>query len=352
VTRVVLLVTSPRVATGLLSAAAWDAVRAGPVLTDDPEAPLARLLADDPAVDVHSVALDVPTRQVAEALLAAATEAGTATWLVSPGSDGDLAAAAADLAAGREAELEIMHGSWDLPGSRLLDVVAVMDRLRSPDGCPWDAGQTHTSLAPYLIEEAYEALQAIEDDNLEALRDELGDVLLQVVFHARLAEELPDGQRWTVDDVAGSLVDKLVRRHPHVFADTEVADADEVNANWETIKSAERGGGSALETVPMTAAALLLAATLQRKAERAGLPSADVVPWLASDRPPAAVIADLAARLADTGTSTAAGDLLWAVVGMLRGMDLDAEDTLRVRARTFRDWAIGTSEGTGIPPGG
>ena len=138
--------------------------------------------------------------------------------------------------------LEVLHGSWDLPGARLLDVVATMDRLRSPGGCPWDAEQDHASLAPYLLEEAYEAFQAIEDGDLGALREELGDVLLQVAFHARLAEELPDDERWTIDDVAGGLVDKLIRRHPHVFAGRDGRGADEVNANWEAIKAAERGG--------------------------------------------------------------------------------------------------------------
>ena len=96
----------------------------------------------------------------------------------------------------------------------------MMDRLRSPGGCPWDAEQTHASLAPYLIEEAYETLEAIETADLVALREELGDLLLQVLFHARLAEEAAAGQRFGIDDVAADLVAKLVRRHPHVFART------------------------------------------------------------------------------------------------------------------------------------
>ena len=111
---------------------------------------------------------------------------------------------------------EVVDGAADPPGARLLDVVAVMDRLRSPGGCPWDAEQTHASLRPYLLEEAYEAYAAIEDGDADGLREELGDVLLQVVFHARLAEEADPP--WSVDDVAAGLVAKLVRRHPHVFA--------------------------------------------------------------------------------------------------------------------------------------
>ena len=111
-----------------------------------------------------------------------------------------------------------MVGSIDPPGARLLDAVDVMDRLRSPGGCPWDAEQTTDSLKRYLLEEAYEAYETIEEGDLDALRDELGDVLLQVLFHARIASEGAEGPAWDIDDVAANLVAKLVRRHPHVFA--------------------------------------------------------------------------------------------------------------------------------------
>ena len=151
-------------------------------------------------------------------------------------------------------------------GAALLDAVAAMDRLRSPGGCPWDAEQDHVSLAPYLLEEAYEAFQAIEDGDLDALRDELGDVLLQVPFTPGWPRSCPPTERWSIDDVAAGLVAKLIRRHPHVFGDVEVSDAADVNRNWEEIKAAERGGASALASVPMAAPALTLAATLQRKA--------------------------------------------------------------------------------------
>ncbi len=163
------------------------------------------------------------------------------------------------------AELEIVYGSWDPLGARLLDVVSVMDRLRSPGGCPWDAEQTHVSLAPYLIEESYEAVDAIESRDLDLLREELGDVLLQVAFHARVAEELPDDQRWSIDDVAGELVTKLVRRHPHVFADRSVSGAAEVAANWEVIKAAEKERSSAIDGIPFGQPALSLAAALLRR---------------------------------------------------------------------------------------
>ena len=151
-----------------------------------------------------------------------------------------------------------------------------MDRLRSE--CPWDARQTHESLVPYLLEETYETLEAIERHDLTELRGELGDVLLQVLFHARIAAERTDGTGFTIDDVARGIADKLVRRHPHVFADVNVTGADEVKRNWETIKAEERaaaGGGpsSALDGVPMGQPALSLAAQLQRRALSAGAPA-------------------------------------------------------------------------------
>jgi len=156
-------------------------------------------------------------------------------------------------------------------GEPLVRAVEVMDRLRSPGGCPWDAGQTHRSLAPYLLEETYETLEAIETGDTALLREELGDLLLQVLFHARLAEELPDGQRFSIDDVASDLVDKLVHRHPHVFGDVTVDGADEVNENWERLKAVEKGRASIVEGVPMGQPALALAAKLVSRAGRAGV---------------------------------------------------------------------------------
>jgi XTP/dITP diphosphohydrolase len=149
--------------------------------------------------------------------------------------------------------------------------VEVMDRLRSPGGCPWDAAQTHRSLARYLLEEAYEVLEAIETDDLGLLREELGDLLLQVLFHARLAQELPPDQRFSIEDVAGDLVDKLVRRHPHVFEAADASDAHAVNENWERQKIAEKGRTSVADGVPLAQPALALAAKLVSRASRAGL---------------------------------------------------------------------------------
>jgi XTP/dITP diphosphohydrolase len=213
------------------------------------------------------------------------------------------------------------------PGAALLEAVAVMDRLRSPGGCPWDAEQTHASLAPYLLEEAYEAFQSIEDGDLAALRDELGDVLLQVLFHARLAEELSEAERWSIDDVAAGLVAKLQRRHPHVFGDVTVGGADDVNRNWEQIKAAERGGQHPVASVPLAAPALTLAAKLQRKG---GVEVA----------PDAAALTGAVERFTSRATAEAAGDLLWTIVAVLRAHDIDAEAALRSRAREFRDQAL------------
>jgi XTP/dITP diphosphohydrolase len=195
--------------------------------------------------------------------------------------------------------------------SPLLRAVAVMDRLRSPGGCPWDAAQSHRSLAKYLLEETYETLEAIETDDMALLREELGDLLLQVLFHARLAEELPAAQRFGIDDVAGDLVAKLVHRHPHVFADVPVADAAEVNENWERLKAAEKGRDSAVDGVPMGQPALALAAKLVSRAGRAGL--------------------DVEVSANDIG------DRLLAVVREAVAAGVDPESALRESARALRD---------------
>ncbi|HEY0696432.1 MAG TPA: MazG family protein, partial [Micromonospora sp.] len=254
--RVVLLVTSPRLPAGLLTAAAWDVVRAHPVLAGADSALTAAVRAA--GAEVTLAAAPVP------ALLDAVTAHGTVVWLAGPDGDPGLARELG-LRLAREpgrAELELMYGSWDPPGARLLDAVAVMDRLASPGGDPWKRQQTHASLAQYLLEEAYEAYDAISAGDLDALREELGDVLLQVVLHARLAEELPDDRRWDVDDVAGGLVDKMVRRNPHVFAGVSVEDVDEITRNWERIKRIEKPRSSALDGIALSQPALALAAKI------------------------------------------------------------------------------------------
>ncbi|WP_069388032.1 MazG family protein, partial [Cellulosimicrobium cellulans] len=154
------------------------------------------------------------------------------------------------------------------PTDALREAVAVMDRLYSPGGCPWDREQTHASLVHYLLEEAHELAEAIETDDRAGMREELGDLLLQVLFHARIASEEPDP--FTVDDVAADLVAKLVRRHPHVFADDPVA-ATDLHAQWDAIKKAEKSRSSVLEGISHTQGALARAQKVLSRAERGGL---------------------------------------------------------------------------------
>lgn len=154
-------------------------------------------------------------------------------------------------------------------GSELLRLRAVMDRLRSPGGCPWDAEQTHESLLKYLLEESYEYIEAVEDGDRAAMREELGDVLLQVYFHSRMAEE-DSAEPFSIEDVARGVSEKLIRRHPHVFGDVHVESSEEVLENWEAIKAAEKGRSSALDGVPLGQPALPLAAKLIYRAEKFG----------------------------------------------------------------------------------
>jgi len=166
--------------------------------------------------------------------------------------------------------VELLVASYDVPGARLLDLVAVMDRLRSPGGCPWDAEQTHESLAPYAIEETHELVEAIESGDRAHLQEELGDLLLQVVFHARVAQEHPQ-EPFAIDEVAGGIVEKLVRRHPHVFADGDVETAQDVTDGWEQIKAAEKPHRtSPLDGIPQDLPALARAKKAAGRLSAAG----------------------------------------------------------------------------------
>ena len=246
----VLLVASPRVVPGLLSRAAWRALEdADTRLTWNPREPLAVAVAEA-GLEVEVVDTAGPAELAALLLDRAVAE--RIVWLGSADGDPGLTdALTAEIGArpGLEdsdefaAGIELVVGSWDVPGARLLDAVAVMDRLRSPGGCPWDAEQTHESLAPYLIEEAHEVLEAVQHGDRTHLAEELGDVLLQVLFHSRVAEESPTAP-FDIDDVAGGLVAKLVRRHPHVFADGEASTPAEVEQSWERIKADERAAAA------------------------------------------------------------------------------------------------------------
>ena len=261
---------SSHVPAGCLPLAAWDALREGPVLVGSTDHPLLP----------HLDAAGIPWQ-----LGDPAAMPDDAVWLSS----------------GEDVPGEVVGAVADLPGARLLDVVAVMDRLRSPGGCPWDAKQTHESLMPYLLEEAYETYEALETGDLAHLREELGDLLLQIAFHSRIAED------FDIDDVSGDLVDKLVRRHPHVFAG---ASADDLEGSWERLKAEEKGRTSVVEGIPLGQPALSLAAKLQRRGAKAGVTS------------PA---------------YDGLGGELWELVARCVAQGLDPEVELRTVARAYRD---------------
>jgi tetrapyrrole methylase family protein/MazG family protein len=216
-------------------------------------------------------------------------------------------------------------------GERLLDLVKVMARLRGPGGCPWDREQDHRSLARHLLEETHEALDAIDAGDRELLREELGDVLLQVVFHAQMAAD--DGA-WDVDDVAEGIVRKLIRRHPHVFGELEVSGADEVLVNWERIKSDERGEQALEDDIPATLPALARAAKVQRRAAGRGFA------WRSVDSAMEALREEVAELESHTGPDNAEeeiGDVLFATVSVARALGVDAETALRRTVRGFAD---------------
>jgi XTP/dITP diphosphohydrolase len=155
--------------------------------------------------------------------------------------------------------------------SELQRLVEVMDRLRSPGGCAWDAEQTHQSLIKYLLEESYEFIDAIETDDRAGMREELGDVLLQVYFHSRIAQDHPTDP-FSIEDVAGAIADKLISRHPHVFDNLEVSGTEEIIENWEAIKAREKGRTSAIEGIAMSQPALPLVSKILYRAEKFNVP--------------------------------------------------------------------------------
>ncbi|MET9610673.1 nucleoside triphosphate pyrophosphohydrolase [Streptomyces sp. NPDC006512] len=328
----VLLTASHRVAPGLLSWPAWQTLRgADRVLCADPGHPQLPYLREA-GVAVEQAGPDA--HELVEAC------AGGRTVVVIPGGEGDarLTDGLARLAgSGRVSmpDLELLPGSYDLPGARLLDVVQVMDRVRRE--CPWTSRQTHGGLVKYALEEAYELVEAIESGERAELREELGDVLLQVVFHARIAEEGAGGEHdgdedgyedgdgdgagapFSIDDVAGDLVEKLIRRHPHVFGDEKADTPEEVHAHWQATKAVEKQRASVTDGVPLAQPGLALAAKLAGRA-RAGalaveLPRGEGIGY---------ELLALAARAEAEGT--------------------DPETALRAAARVYRD-AIRAAEG-------
>ena len=312
--RITLLVVSPRTPPGLLSWPAWERLRsASAVLSADPGDAWAEALAEA-GIPVQDVAA-LPVGERAGRLVAEAA-GGELVWFGGPDGDPGLTDALAEhlsrlAIAAAPPEVELLTGAHDLPGSRLLDLVAVMDRLRSPGGCPWDARQTHSTLLPFLLEEAHEVIEAVESGDRDHLVEELGDLLLQVLFHSRLGEEDPDAP-FGIDDVAAGIVAKLVRRHPHVFGGEEAADAQAVAENWELLKAAEKPRRAAFEGIPVTLPALARAQKRVARIERSG--------------------ADPAAAVAAATDDPVALRLLTAVVAAAAA-GVDAEATLREALR-------------------
>ncbi|MBA2252698.1 MAG: nucleoside triphosphate pyrophosphohydrolase [Nitrospirales bacterium] len=232
------------------------------------------------------------------------------------------------------------------------DLVQLMARLRAPDGCPWDRKQTHESLKPYLVEEAYEVLEAIDHTDITRLREELGDVLLQVIFHAQIGAE---EEKFSVEDVIHSLSEKLVRRHPHVFGTAdqkqEGLNADDVKVRWEQIKRNEREekgqDSSALEGIPKTLPALLRAFQVQARAARVGFDWSDLTPVLGKLEEELQEFRDaMAASTAATpSTSNQAqehveselGDVLFTMVNIARFLKINPEEALRKTINRFID---------------
>ncbi|WP_435885358.1 nucleoside triphosphate pyrophosphohydrolase [Streptomyces tauricus] len=314
--RIVLLTTSHRVAPGLLSWPAWQALHgADRVLCADgahPQLPYLR----EAGIQVEEAAPG------AQELVDACAGGHTVTVVATGEGEPRLTDGLSRLAGTgrvRMPDLELLPASYDLPGARLLDLVQVMDRIRLE--CPWSSQQTHKGLAKYGIEEAYELVEAIEEGDRHELREELGDVLLQVVFHSRIAEEgsPEDGSEpFSIDDVAAGIVTKLIHRHPHVFGDESASTPEEVKEHWLRTKAQEKQRTSVTEGVPLGQPALALAAKLASRARTAGLdtplPRGEGVGY---------ELLALAVRAEESG--------------------VDPEAALRAAARTYRD-AIRASE--------
>ncbi len=237
-------------------------------------------------------------------------------------------------AARSQVEVEIVYFGLAPKGVGLLELVEVEQRLRGPGGCPWDHEQDHTTLARYAVEEVHELLDAIATGDDDDLREELGDVLLQVVFHAQIAED--DG-RFDIDAVARGIVDKLVRRHPHVFADVIADDADTVMANWEQLKAQEKPEREGVfDGIVGAQPALPLTAALHRRAARLGFAWPDVAGAAAKVREELAEVEAEADTSSDVRLADEVGDLLAAVVALAGRLDVDPELALRASAARFR----------------
>ncbi|MFJ4832223.1 nucleoside triphosphate pyrophosphohydrolase [Streptomyces sp. NPDC088747] len=319
--RIVLLTTSHRVAPGLLSWPAWQALRdADQVLCADgthPQLPYLR----EAGITVDERAPD------AQELIDACADGRTVVVVATGEGEPRLTDGLARLAgSGRiqMPDLELLPASYDLPGARLLDLVQVMDRIRLE--CPWSSQQTHKGLVKYGIEEAYELVEAIEEGDRDELREELGDVLLQVVFHARIAEEGGPGDEdtpFSIDDVAAGIITKLIHRHPHVFGDETATTPEEVKEHWLRTKAEEKRRTSVTEGIPLGQPGLALASKLASRVRTAGLevelPQGDGIGY---------ELLALAARAEAEG--------------------VDPETALRTAARTYRDAIRATERPTQV----
>ena len=346
--RVVLVETSD-VLPGLLPFQAWDALATADVVlvrdpTTHPSVPSLHLAGLDlvalepTALDRGDLLLTRPgapdDRRLAKSLVAAARERGRVVYLLEDDERG-LAPALAGMVAEHDVEIELVFLAQLPPGTELLRAVEVMARLRDPDGgCPWDLEQDHRSLARYLVEETYELLDAVESEDDTDITEELGDVLLQVLFHARIAAER---SAFGIDDVARTLVDKLVRRHPHVFAGAEgVTDADDVQRNWDRLKAEEKGGRGPLDGIPAGMPGLALLDALLRRVRRLGMMPDSPDGMRAELR---ATLDELdAAAVAGEGTHAEelVGRLIARAAGLARLLDVEADTAARRVAGRLR----------------
>ena len=206
-----------------------------------------------------------------------------------------------------------------MSGSELQRLVEVMDRLRSPGGCPWDAEQTHESLVKYLLEESYEFIDSVDAKDREGMREELGDVLLQVYFHSRIAQDHPTDP-FSIEDVARSIADKLIRRHPHVFEGLQVSGTEEIIDNWEEIKAKEKGRTSALDGVALAQPALALVEKLLHRAEKYKV-SVELTKY----------------QSAKPATDESVGEALASIIAWARDNEIDPENALRLYARQIAE---------------
>lgn len=333
--RLVLVETSDQLP-GLLPVQAWSALAGSEtILVGSAAHPfLAQLEAAGLAHEV------VP----AERIVARADELGSVSYLQGPSDDEALPHTLRTEAAGSGVEVRVVPFAPYPKGTSVLDLVATEERLLAPGGCPWDREQTHASLIRYAVEEVYELADAVEAGDAEEIREELGDLLLQVVFHAEMADR---AGTFDIDDVSRGIVDKLVRRHPHVFGDVVAGDADTVMANWEELKRAEKPERERLfDGVPAALPALGYVGKLQSRAAKAGFDweaDADAADRIRSELEELETAGSPSERVAEVG------DLLMSVVGLARRYDVDPETALRGAANRFRGRVEGMADAADKP---